>query len=302
MDKETLKKVGLYFLLIVGVVVCLIGAACIAAMPPVGIIIAAAGVGIMYPYLRWHFRERERLTGKKSPRFFTSEEPAPSAHPAPPVKSAPNKPHYEMPVISNINWNAPKAPSRIGNCLMAYRYADVNIDAPNPELYQEMKQNADYRLALKDTGEMTLEYAGRYYAKIATPKISEMLKDWVINKEPYLIFANSSDTLLVVFYRDKQARMANREHDVIKLTAYYSEAKQEAISCLEEGDELIIGEDVNSEGDDIVTVEGLGQEIGRLPKKQAQKYLDEGVAGCFVSRIEYDDEKNKYVPFVIIYW
>ena len=71
---------------------------------------------------------------------------------------------------------------------------------------------------------------------------------------------------------------------------------------MEDGEELDIEEDYDNNGNDIVIVMGQGDEIGRLPKKQANRIISEGFAGCFLDHIETDVEKDKYIPFVDIYW
>lgn len=43
-------------------------------------------------------------------------------------------------------------------------------------------------------------------------------------------------------------------------------------------------------------------EIGALPKAVAQRYLQNGAVAAFVDHIEYDADKDKNIPYVMIYW
>ena len=69
---------------------------------------------------------------------------------------------------------------------------------------------------------------------------------------------------------------------------------------MHEGEKVDLEEDYD--GDDSVIVSSVGMEIGHLPKKQARKFVADGCAGAFVEEIEYDDEKDRYIPHIRIYW
>ena len=36
--------------------------------------------------------------------------------------------------------------------------------------------------------------------------------------------------------------------------------------------------------------------------KDAQRYFDEGAAAVFVDHVDYDNEKDRSIPYVKIYW
>lgn len=194
-------------------------------------------------------------------------------------------------------------PSKVDSIPIAYRRYQTGIVSQQLSIYEQMQKNGDFSVSAEEKdGKILLYYHQNQYALINDAKTEEMIKDWIRNKEPFLIYANSTDTVYVALYRDKRKKMADREHEVVKLTAFSSNAKQETISFLEDGEELDIEEDYDNNGNDIVIVMRKGDEIGRLPKKQANRIKSEGFAGCFLDHIETDVEKDKYIPFVDIYW
>jgi len=194
-------------------------------------------------------------------------------------------------------------PSKIDSIPIAYRRFKTAIISQNASIYENMQKSGNFSVSAEErNGKILLYYHGEFYAIVNDEQTEAMIKDWIRNKEPFLIYANSPDTVYVALYRDKRKKMAGREHEVVKLTAFSSNAKQETISFLEDGEELDIEEDYDNNGNDIVIVMGQGDEIGRLPKKQANRIISEGFAGCFLDHIETDVEKDKYIPFVDIYW
>lgn len=239
---------------------------------------------------KWLFRKKEKST----PQFSSV-----------PEKSS--QPYIQQ--INNQNqsivhkFDAGIIPFKVDNIPIAYRRFKTNIISQNTLIYEKMQKSGDFSiLAEEKNGKILLYYYEEFYAIVNDEQTEAMIKDWIRNKEPFLIYANSSDTVYVAFYRDKRKKMADREHEVVKLTAFSSNAKQETISFLEDGEELNIEEDYDNNGNDIVIVMGQGDEIGRLPKKQANRIISEGFAGCFLNHIEIDVEKDKYIPFVDIYW
>lgn len=83
------------------------------------------------------------------------------------------------------------------------------------------------------------------------------------------------------------------------MTAFKAESKQDVLSCLEETDELELEE--NWDKEDSVAVVYMGDTIGNLPKKYAQRYISDGAALVLLDHIEEDDEFIKK-PYVRIYW
>ena len=216
----------------------------------------------------------------------------------PALPSAENK--KEFPIH---NFDAGIIPSKIKGIPLAYRRYKTAIISQDTSVYERMQKSGDFSIfAEEENGKILLYYHEELYAIVNDEQTETMIKDWIRNKEPLLIYANSPDTVYVALYRDKRKKMTDREHEVVKLTAFSSNAKQETISFLEDGEELDIEEDYDTNGNNIVIVMGQGDEIGRLPKKQANRIINEGFAGCFLDHIETDIEKGKDIPFVDIYW
>lgn len=230
--------------------------------------------------------------------------------PTPQFSSVPKKSYETYIPQTNSNdqncvhkFDAGIIPSKVDDIPLAYRRFKTTIISQNASVYETMQKSGDFSLfAEEENGKILLYYHKESYAIVNDEQTEAMIKDWIRNKEPLLIYANSPDTVYVALYRDKRKKMADKEHEIVKLTAFSSNAKQETISFLEDGEELDIEEDYDNNGNNIVVVMGQGDEIGRLPKKQASRVINEGFAGCFLDHIETDVEKDKYIPFVDIYW
>lgn len=245
--------------------------------------------GITMSFFRNLFRKRENSNDvQEEPKALNSSQFSPLI----------------QPVSTHMyKFDAGIIPKKYQDVPIAYRYYDVKISSQNSEVYQHILNTGNFALNVSlEQKQFILQHQNQYYCKIDSSKIANMLSDWIHNDEPYLIYANSPDTVYIAFYRDKRKKLSGKECSIIKLTAYSSTSKQDAISFLDPTDELVLCEDYDSNGNSIVTVEGEGEEIGRLPRKTADKYLEEGAAGCFFHHDEYDDEKEKYIPYVEIYW
>lgn len=136
----------------------------------------------------------------------------------------------------------------------------------------------------------------------------DMLIDWITREDPYIIcFKNLSETdgatAFLAFYRDKRKGNEWRDQTVVGLTAYKSNARQEIIMFLHEGEEVDLEE--NEEGTGVNVVSG-GDVIGKLPAKYAKRYEKEGAYAAFVEKIESDDGGSnldfKDQPFIRIFW
>lgn len=310
------------FSVVIGVVLIIMGAFFLFASPVLGLIVIIIGVAVI-----------------ASEVHKTNNKPAPVIHaepqrPEPKASSAQRTPQpknetVSQPVPKSVADTSPHAPAKpdtaslneknstallhtfspsiiprkVENIPLAYRRFQTGIISQQLSLYEQMQKSGDFSVSAEEKdGKILLYYHQNQYALINDIKAEEMIKDWMKNAEPFLIYANSPNTVYVALYRDKRLKLANHEHSVIKLTAFSSNSKQETISFLEEGEELDLEEDYDNNGNDIVMVFGQGEEIGRLPKKHAAKVIIEGAAGCFLHHIETDVEKDKYIPFVEIYW
>lgn len=200
-------------------------------------------------------------------------------------------------------------PKRKNNAPLAYQYNHQEILDLNYDFAVECAQNNMWELSANiEDGNVTL-YSGENRIGILGGKRVEMMKDWIKNKEPYTIILEGIDSenkkaiAYLAFYRDKRAKMSYREQATVKLTNCRKDDQQMIISSLESGDELYLSEEYNDRTDsEYVAVEESCVEIGRLPKKACERYLDEGAAGCFFDHNDYDEEKDIYTPYVTIYW
>ena len=160
-----------------------------------------------------------------------------------------------------------------------------------------MQEINDWKLGVNNDGDiMTLTYHGLPFGIVKNQKRADMLKDWIARNDPFLIYLShygTPNTAAMVFYRDDEARLSYRESSIVKLTRYSNEDAQLSISILENREPLDFDEE-----DEAVAI----SDIGYLPKSAASKYFEEGAAGVFLDHVDYDDEKDKYIPYVKIYW
>lgn len=177
----------------------------------------------------------------------------------------------------------------------AYVYSGLQIIDPDTEEIKKLLYAGKYEIKASSEGDKIKLLSGNicigYFGDIK----KDMLLDWIKRNDPYVMYLSSSPlpSVRVAFYKDKQPEMKWRDHEVIKLVAYSGREAQESLSCAFPGQEV----DLDDDGDVV-----LVGDMGKLPKKAAEKYIEEGAAGCFIDRIEYDEEKDKYIPYVVIYW
>lgn len=221
--------------------------------------------------------------------------PLPPSAPHPvtqvPPPSAKSKEKYDV-VIPEEKDGAP----------LAYRYSVPFVPSDLDAVLAAAKAERWY-LSAKQIGKEIHLFSEETNLGILTER-ADMVSDWLKRGEPYLIIlervnSETGCTVMLVFYRDKQKYYANREQTVTALTAFKAEAKQDVLSCLGEGDELELEEEWDKEDSAVVTF--MGDAIGRLPKKYAQKYISDGAALVVLDHMEEDDEFVKK-PYVRIYW
>ncbi len=136
---------------------------------------------------------------------------------------------------------------------------------------------------------------------------ADMVIDWLKRNDPCIVGLKRIDiekneyVAFAAFYRDEQKRLAYRENEIVKLIKFANKDVQENLEYINEGDMCELSEDFDDENNDIIIVE-VGDKIGQLPKKQAEKFRSNGCAGAFIDHVDFDDEKEKYIPYVKIYW
>ena len=192
-------------------------------------------------------------------------------------------------------------PKRIGNAWKCYCYPNVSF-LPDDGAYDialEMQKNNNWKLEIgqSDINEISLNYQGKKIGILADKKRAEMIEDWVKRNDPYLIYLNhlgEPNSVLVVFYKDKESELQYRESKIVKLTKSYNQDAQLFLMDMENGEPL----EAEEEDDETVAVSN----IGYLPKTDAIRYIQDGASGIFVDHIDYDDEKDKYIPYAKIYW
>lgn len=200
-------------------------------------------------------------------------------------------------------------PKRKNNAPLAYQYNHQEILKLDYDFAIECAQNNAWELSANiESNNVVLYSNGKRIGVLGGNRV-EMMKDWIKNKEPYSIILEGIDSenkkaiAYLSFYRDKRAKMSYREQTTVKLTNCRKDNQQMIISSLENGDELYLSEEYNDRTDsEYVSVEESYVEIGRLPKKACERYLEEGAAGCFFDHNDYDEEKDVYTPYVTIYW
>lgn len=194
-------------------------------------------------------------------------------------------------------------PSRIGDCIRVHYYPKAKIQPADGalELAQAMQASGNWALdAVATESGVALMYQGQKFADLL--ERYDMVKDWLERKDPMLIYlgnlGDSGNYAAIAFYRDEQKRLAYREQQTVRLTAYASKDHQDAILAREAGDKLDLEGDDLEDGVEVC----YGDTLGKLPKAAAKRYIEEGCAGVFLDRVDYDDEKDKYIPYVKIYW
>lgn len=177
----------------------------------------------------------------------------------------------------------------------AYVYSELQIVDPDTERIKELLYDGKYEIKAFAEGDKIKLLSGDICIGYFGDEKKDMLSDWIERNDPYVMYLSSSPfpSVRVAFYKDKQQEMQWRAQEVVKLVAYSGNEAQESLSCAFPGEEVYLDDD----GESV-----LVEDVGRLPKKVADKYIKEGAAGCFIDHIDYDDEKDKYIPYVKIYW
>lgn len=192
---------------------------------------------------------------------------------------------------------------------MQYNYRNQEILDLNFDVAMRAANENSWELSAKVDGDrISLYYNDSKIGYLGGTHV-DMLQDWIKRNDPYTIYLEGIDSenktaiAFLIFYRDNRKYMSFREQTTVKLTSYRKQDSQMVIAFLNEGEELELSEEYNdNSGNEYVAVEESSVEIGRLPKKVADRYLNEGAAACYFDHSDYDDEKDIYIPYVVIYW
>ena len=192
---------------------------------------------------------------------------------------------------------------------MQYNYRNQEILDLDFDVAMKAAAEKSWELSAKVDGDrIALYYSDSKIGYLGGTHV-DMLQDWIKRNDPYTIYLEGIDSenktaiAFLIFYRDNRKYMSFREQTTVKLTSYRKQDSQMVIAFLNEGEELDLSEEYNDNtGNEYVAVEESSVEIGRLPKKVADRYFNEGAAACYFDHSDYDDEKDIYIPYVIIYW
>lgn len=187
---------------------------------------------------------------------------------------------------------------------LQYSYNRPFTKIPGIDIRADVLVDREREVDVQANGDLIeLVFNGKVIGTISDSSKAQMVSDWKRKGFPCsAIVLRSCVEVVLRFYRDKRIGNEQRQQDVFALTAYKSSSKQDTILCLSPGDELDLEEDWEHE--DSVIVLGIGEPIGKLPKKYATKYLNEGAYCVYFEKYEEVDDEYNYIvkPFIRIYW
>lgn len=231
------------------------------------------------------------------PKAKKETSPKPAEPPKPVEPPKPAEPPKPKTVVKKMGIY----PSRKEGHPIRYAYRMGFTAADGVDVITDILGDAEKEVAVKADGDrIALIYNGVCFGHINDSDKALMLSDWERKGFPCsaIILATGNEVNLR-FYKDKRIGLDYREQTVCKLTSCKSGSKQDTISCMEVGDEVELEEDYDR--DDAVIVYYTGDPIGKLPKKQAVKFLEEGAYAAFLEKLEEDDDCNE-IPYIRIYW
>lgn len=230
------------------------------------------------------------ISGSSNPADNDTTEPvAPSIPPVSKLSDVPDRWTKRVPIFQN--------------CPQLYGYIRVRVTDADPDILRQMLSDDGYSLdpTLCADGSVGLLYNNIYVAKLA--ERVEMCADWLRRGDPIRCemtgFHPGKEHVFLGFYRDEAARLQGHETAVVKLTTYTAEAKQDSIRLLVSGEKLSCAEDNNTDSK-VNVLDFDGDLVGRLPKKYADIFLDEGLSGIFFDHAD-EDNIGRLVPYVKIF-
>ena len=189
------------------------------------------------------------------------------------------------------------------NCVQVYCYTRVPIELVDRFALQEMVDSDTYGLTpvLSANNTIDLFHGDRYIAQLSAK--ADMCTDWLRRGEPIRCeitgFRYGQEHVTLAFYRNEAARLKHRQSVVIRLTAYTAEENQNGIFASTPGEKLTCADDEDTYGK-VNVLDYCQDPLGRLPKKYADLFFEEGFAGVFFDHADEDDE-GKLIPYVKIY-
>lgn len=221
------------------------------------------------------------------------------------------QPVASLPVERPASTSKPdyRIPRKMGECLLLYQYANLKV-SPSEQaisIAESMQAANKWLFDIREhEGQIKLYFSDNYFGKLLDK--TDMVLDWLKRDDPVIVgLKNINDRdgisciAFAAFYRDEQKRLAYRENEIVRLVKYAKKDTQESLSFSSKGEKLDLEEDYDAENS-VVVSDDYGNEIGYLPQKQAKRFLAEGCAGAFLESADYDDEKDKYIPHIKIYW
>lgn len=193
--------------------------------------------------------------------------------------------------------------SRIGDCIEVFSYLKVPVSNVDRWQLASMVAEQDYAVTpvAQADGSISLMRNGCHVAHLSGRV--QMCADWLRRGDPvrceFTGFHGGSEHVVLCFYRNEEKRLSHHSTVTVKLTAYSSEAKQESICLLQAGDKLTCDESDTAAGR-VDVKDYSGENIGRLPKKYSDIFIEDGFAGIFVDQLE-EDCNGIIVPHVKIY-
>ncbi len=184
-----------------------------------------------------------------------------------------------------------------------YAYVLPFIAAESVNVAQDVLGDIEKEVNVQSEGDrIALLYNGMVFGYIENANKAEMVSDWQRKQLPCsAILLRSGDKVNLRFYHDKRIGAEYREQTIHKLTGCKSDKKQESIWCMSVGDELSLEEDFDHEGSVLVFCCATGDAIGKLPKKVAERFLQEGAYAAYIETLD-DDEEGRTIPSIRIYW
>lgn len=195
---------------------------------------------------------------------------------------------------------------KIDDSVEVYSYIKVPITDVQREMLLKMynEKNWNVTFELDEYDRPKLMYEGNYIAHLKDEKKEAMVCDWLKRNDVIRCEVTgthmSSEHIVLAFYRNEEERLKNHKSEIIKLTSFSSEAKQENISMLTNGEKLEVSEDDYVDGKVIVT-DYTEEPIGNLPSKYSKIFFDEGFSGVFFHHTTENDN-GKLIPFIKIFY
>lgn len=192
---------------------------------------------------------------------------------------------------------------KILDCIQVHGFVRVPVSGVDREVLQRMVCENSYAvtptLILGNT--VVLMYDGVVVATLDDHV--KLCREWLKSGDPIRCemtgFQPSKEHVVLALYRNEEKHLVDHSNVIVKLTTYSAEAKQDCIAISTQGDLLTCAEDDNVDGK-VNVLDWSGDPIGRLPKKYADLYMADGIAGIFFDHTE-EDGNGKLAPFVKIY-